>query len=149
MKQKNLLCFFFLVAGFSLLFFSCESYSVRYEVSLSIYDDNNTLIGTREELKEFSVTVMDEAKYKNYSPSVYIDRGYSPTYYLIHFELKKDGIKSKLDKSRNDFINAVKDVGIKIEDKKGRYKTKEIYPFRTEKNELVSASIIAIKLEKR
>ena len=129
-------------------FTSCRTYEMTSWFSVYVYDDNNVLIRDERELKKIKLTFVGEDRY-SYKRSISIEPDtYNQYFYCIELEMSEVN-SFKTDKYMNDFKSSLKTLGIKIEDKKGRYKTKVLYPFKTEANETVIAGTISVKLEKK
>ena len=128
MKKIYLLCFLSLC----LCFFSCTFVATR-DYYVHFYDENNTLITTESELKEFDVSIFDNSNIKAYK-DVSVDiteiiRDDKEMYeYMIHFHLGIGNMQYQATNYDQKFKDAREYIGIKIEDKKGRYKPVTIYP---------------------
>lgn len=131
-----------------LSFLSCKTYKMNSGFCVYVYDDNNILISDECELKRIRLTFLGEGR-DSYKRSVLTKSDENNQYYYyLSFEMSEVG-GSQTDKYMNDFKASLKNLGIKLEDKKDRYKTQVLYPFRTKSNEPVIAGKISVKLEKK
>lgn len=149
MKQKRLIFFFTI----SLILSSCGVITFDRLYLVKLYDENNERIMDLERLKEFKVTLEDNST-GGCDADINTDMGEEhpngDPYYLVSFALGGSRLESKVNKNIKQFEEASKYMKIKIEDKKGEYKTQESLALSEYKtvSERSTISLVDIKLEK-
>ena len=148
MKKRYLLVFL----GLCFFFYSC-TFSAARQYSIHFYDENNALITIEDELKEFDVRVFDNSKiraYKDVSVGIMkVSRDDKEMYEcMIHFHIGIGNMQYQAVNYDQKFKDAIEYMGIKIEDKKGRYKPVTIYPLSA-CSRVQGFEPIVVKLEKK
>ena len=144
MKKRYLLAFLTLCV-FS---YSCNV-SVRRDYYIEIFDENNTEINTENELKEFDVIFFDNSNTKAYKGvDLMLSKSSSSCRYTLFFQVGHGHQQYQAVNLSNRFDDASEYMGIKIEDKKGRYKPVTIYPLSA-CSRIQGFEPIVVKLEKK
>ena len=137
-----------------MLFSSCETQGVIASYGIQLYNENNVLIVHKNELKDFDVSFFDNSKTKPYrSVEIFIayygkKEGKDYYQYQLHFHMGMSAYDYVLTNYLNRFKDAREYMGIKIEDKKGRYKPVTIYPLSA-CDRVQGFEPIVVKLEKK
>ena len=137
------ICFFF---------YSCSFSSNRLFI-IQLYDENNKLIDDENKLKEFNVSFFDNSNTKTYlGVDIRLPKIVRDDKEMYEWQVNINIGHGNQEYQAVNFINRFSDaseyMGIKIEDKKGRYKPVTIYPLSACENAKLFDPIV-IKLEKK
>ena len=147
MKKRYLIllsiCFFF---------YSCVV-SVGQSYFINLYDENNILITLENDLKEFNVSFFDNSNTKTYlGVDIRLPKIVRDDKEMYEWQVNINIGHGNQEYQAVNFINRFSDaseyMGIKIENKKGRYKPVTIYPLSACENAKLFDPIV-IKLEKK
>jgi len=146
MKKRYLL----ILGLIPVLFFSCFGRLVGASYFIEFYDENNTVIDEKSKLEEFDVSFFNNSKAKPYRDvEIRMSDPENGHYqYGLRFSIGMAYHEYELKNHWNKFNDASEYMGIKIEDKKGRYKPVTIYPLSACNNKRYGG-IVVVKLEKK
>ena len=144
MKKKCLLAFLSLC----FFFYSCVL-QVDTTYSIHLYNGNNVKITSESELKEFNVSFFDNSNTKTYlNVNIELAERNGECWYELDFAIGRGNQEYQGVNFWNRFKDASEYMGIKIEDKKGRYKPVTIYPLSA-CSRVQGFEPIVVKLEKK
>ena len=143
---------YLLILSLCFFFYNCVV-SVHRGYSIHLYDENNILITDENKLKEFDVSFFDNSNIKAYKDVDFhltkVGRDDEEMYeWVLHFYVGFGHQEYQARNLSNKFKDASEYMGIKIEDKKGRYKPVTIYSLGACSKVQVFEPII-VKLEKK
>ena len=145
MKKRYLL-----ILSLCFLFYSClGGFGGGVSYVIRLYDENNKEINTENELKEFNVSFFDNSNTKAYKDvSLKLRKSDVKCWHELVFFIGTGHYDYQATNFSNKFKDASEYMGIKIEDKKGRYKPVTIYPLSA-CNSVQEFKPIVVKLEKK
>ena len=142
MKKRYLIllsiCFFF---------YSCSFSSNRLFI-IQLYDENNKLIDDESKLKEFNVSFFDNSNdkiYEEFDVSLLkiTEDGKDHFEYHLSFHIGH-GLEHQVVSRTKKFEDATKHMGIRVEDKNGRYASEEI-KLSSENEGGISSLVVKLK----
>lgn len=133
MVGKKLLLFLISIVSFA--FFSCIGVrSAHKYFNVRLYDENNKQIVDFDRMDDFNLMLIDNSKIQGYKGSVDITlvkkelkTGKDP-FYELSFFIGANGRNSVVEEYIRRFEEASKFMKIRIEDRRGEYKTQETSP---------------------
>ena len=144
MKSK----FFYLSVLFLVMLSSCYYKRHVFHYNILLYDGENNHILELDRLKEFNVNLIDlysnPISPSNYTYNIFSTEWSGTPLYRIVFDIEKYNGRGSLNKYEVWAEKEGKDLIAKIEDKKGVYKTEEIYLSKEDRY-----SDLIVKLKKK
>ena len=111
---------------------------------IELHDENNGIISKKEDLENFELSQIDNYSGSKFYGEISLEQVSDHEYcYGLFFNLGRGSRASTEEQYERKFNKQTKKTGIRIVDKKGRYKTCEIYPLSNYDEH------INIKLEKK
>ena len=146
---------YLLILSLCFLFYSCLAgvAGVGSDYYIHFYDESNKLIIAENALKEFDIKLSDNSMTKTYRDvNFYLTKVSRDDKEMYEWHIRVDiGLANQeyqIVNLLNKFNDASEYMGIKIEDKKGRYKPVTIYPLSA-CNSVQEFKPIVVKLEKK
>ena len=143
MKSK----FFYLSVLFLVMLSSCYYKRHVFHYNILLYDGENNHILELDRLKEFNVSLLDNVRPlnpNNYTYNIFATEWSGTPLYRIVFDIEKYNGRGSLNKHEVWAEKEGKNLIAKIEDKKGVYKTEEIYLYKEDRY-----SDLIVKLKKK
>ena len=139
---------FYLLALFTfVLSASCHYKRHVFHYNILLYDGDNNHILELDRLKEFDVSLLkitEPLATNNYTYNIYATSWSGTPLYRIVFDIEKFNGRGSLNKYEVWYEKEGRYIIAKIEDRKGEYKTEEIYLSDGTKN-----SDLIVKLKKK
>ena len=111
---------------------------------IELHDENNGIISKKEDLENFELSQIDNYSGSKFYGEISLEQVSDHEYcYGLFFNLGRGSRASTEEQYERKFNKQTKKTGIRIVDKKGRYKTCEIYPLSNYDEHII------IKLEKK
>ena len=111
---------------------------------IELHDENNGIISKKEDLENFELFQIDNYSGSKFYGEISLEQVSDHEYcYGLFFNLGRGSRASTEEQYERKFNKQTKKTGIRIVDKKGRYKTCEIYPLSNYDEHII------IKLEKK